>query len=99
MNLNLVRVIGVPCEKETSLNLISRSPGPAEKSATTLPSALQARANPGVPTLLAFTGVSTKAGRSSPSDSAPKAGEAKVKVAKTPLRLTGASGVNGRATE
>src|SRR6266567_3648296 len=90
---------GAPCEKETSLNLISRSPGPAEKSPITVPSALRARAKPGVPTLLAETGLAAKIGVSIPFDGAAKAGEAKVKIASAPLRSTGRSAVIGRATE
>ena len=62
MNLKLVTFTGAPCEQETSPNLISRSPGPAEKSATTVPSALRARAKPGVPTLLAGTELAAKNG-------------------------------------
>src|SRR5271154_5778676 len=99
VNLNLVKVIGAPCVQEISLNLISRSPGPAEKSPTTGPSALTARPNPGVPTWLATTGFAAKMGFSSPSEAGPNAGDAKVKVARTPLRSTGRSAVIGRATE
>src|SRR3974390_2458606 len=99
MNLNLVRVTGAAWVQEISLNLISRSPGPAEKSPTTVPSALQALANPGVPTWLATTGFAEKTGVSSPLAAAPNAGEANEKVARGPLRSTARSAVIGRATE
>ena len=59
------------------------------------PSALNARANPGVPTPVALTGFSWNAGNSAPL----KAGAAKVKVASTPERSTGSSADGGRATE
>src|SRR5690349_1709692 len=99
MKRNAAIVTGAAGEQETSLNLISRSPGPAEKSATVVPSALRARAKPGVPTLLAATDAATNCGVSKPSAAGPNAGDAKVKVASAPLRSTGLSAVIGRATE
>jgi len=49
----------------------------------------------GCPNAVRIYGVGDEAGCSNPSDSGSKAGEAKVNVAKTPLRVTGESGVNG----
>ncbi len=99
MKMKRVIFTKAPGEQETSLNLISRGPGPAEKSATTVPSAAVARAKPKVPVLTPCTGLATNSGVSPASVAGPKAGEAKVKVASTPLRSTLWSAVSGRATE